>query len=150
MIRKSLGLLVALLIASTFFGVTAAHAGQWRWHLCKFQTMDGHQGFSDLEVKRTARCAEEKFPVSAGFATVACIARRESGWNEFAKNPSSSASGVFQVVSGTWSGWHYEFAKKWQQWRVWHNSSVFNARTNVFRSVFVMHRRGLSPWGGSC
>ena len=145
---RALALLVALSLASTVFIATPAQAGKWRWHFCRFQSADGHKGFADWEVRRTIRCATQKFGVS--FKTAMCIARRESGLNEFADNPYSTASGVFQVVEGTWDGWATQFHRKWVHWRAWRRGSVWHARTNVMRSVFVMHRHGLSAWGGGC
>lgn len=43
----------------------------------------------------------EKVPVSLALA----IARAESGFVSNAKNPDSSASGVFQFINGTWTTW---------------------------------------------
>jgi len=46
--------------------------------------------------------AAQKFGVSAN--VLASIAQRESGGNVNAKNPDSSATGLFQIVKGTWDG----------------------------------------------
>jgi hypothetical protein len=149
MLKKFVLLVAAASLIATITP-SAAHAGDWRWHFCRFQTMDGHHGFATVEVRRTIRCATRKFDVS--FPTALCIAHRESGAGlyPYARNPYSSATGIFQVVSGTWASWQSAFTRKWHHWRVWRDSSVTNARTNVMRSVYVMHRYGLSAWGGGC
>lgn len=66
-----------------------------------------------------------------------CIAKLESGYNQFAKNKTSSASGVFQYLAKTWSG--TDEAR--------HGSSVFDADANVKAAIkYMASRRNTQPW----
>lgn len=66
-----------------------------------------------------------------------CIARLESGYNQFSANRSSSARGVFQYLSGTW--------KATDEGRA--NLSVFDAEANVRAAVKYMGvHRSTKPW----
>ena len=61
------------------------------------------------------------------------IAKCESGFNPSAKNPRSSASGIFQIIDGTWRS----------------NGcvgNVFNAEDNVRCAIKIYQRRGTQPW----
>ncbi len=78
-----------------------------------------------------------------------CIARRESGLYEFAANPSSSASGIFQIVDSTWYAWRFGyFADRANMLDL--STSVFDARANVMIGVWAMNAYGLGPWGYGC
>jgi hypothetical protein len=66
-----------------------------------------------------------------------CIAYHESGYNSLSKNKSSSASGVFQYLSGTW--------KSTDEGRA--GESVFNANSNVKAAIkYMASRRSTAPW----
>lgn len=66
-----------------------------------------------------------------------CIAYYESGYNQFSKNKSSSASGVFQYLNGTWKGTDEGKA----------GLSVFDADANVRAAVkYMASRRSTQPW----
>lgn len=66
-----------------------------------------------------------------------CIAWRESGYNQFSKNKSSSASGVFQYLNSTW--------RATDEGKAGH--SVFDADANVKAAVKYMASRGnAQPW----
>lgn len=60
------------------------------------------------------------------------IAKCESGLNPKAKNPNSTASGVFQFINSTWN--HYC------------KGDVFNAKDNVTCAVDLIADGGLSHW----
>ncbi len=66
------------------------------------------------------------------------VARCESGFNPNAKNPSSSASGVFQFLSGTWRTTSYA------------GYSPFNAWANIQAAHQVFVRDGYSWREWSC
>lgn len=75
--------------------------------------------------------------------TAVCIAWHESGYNQFSKNKSSSASGVFQYLPSTWRGTDEGRA----------GLSVFDADANVRAAVkYMAIHRSTSPWTtrGSC
>lgn len=66
-----------------------------------------------------------------------CIARLESGYNQFSKNRSSSASGVFQYLSSTWRS--TDEGKS--------GLSVFDADANVIAAIkYMSSRRNTKPW----
>lgn len=66
-----------------------------------------------------------------------CIARLESGFNQFSKNKSSSASGVFQYLSGTWRA--TDEGKS--------GLSVFDAEANIKAAIkYIASRKSTQPW----
>ncbi|MDQ3816121.1 MAG: transglycosylase SLT domain-containing protein [Acidobacteriota bacterium] len=66
-----------------------------------------------------------------------CIAKLESGYNFASKNRSSSASGVFQYLSGTWKGTDEGKA----------GLSVFDADANVRAAIkYMASRKSTQPW----
>lgn len=66
-----------------------------------------------------------------------CIAKLESGFNQFSKNKSSSASGVFQYMSGTWKGTDEGKA----------GLSVFDADANVRAAIkYLAIHKSTNPW----
>lgn len=70
-------------------------------------------------------------------STPLCIARLESGFNQFSKNRSSTASGVFQYLSGTWKGTDEGKA----------GLSVFDAESNVKAAVkYMAIHKNTRPW----
>jgi soluble lytic murein transglycosylase-like protein len=65
------------------------------------------------------------------------IARCESGFNQFAKNRNSTASGVFQYLTGTWKG--TDEAKA--------GLSVWDADANVKAAVkYMAIHKSTAPW----
>lgn len=68
--------------------------------------------------------------------TALCIAYRESHFNPYAKNPHSSASGIFQLTQIWWSGrWHF---------------NPFSAYLNIHYAHEMYQDYGWGPWGGGC
>jgi hypothetical protein len=66
-----------------------------------------------------------------------CIAKLESGYNQFSKNKKSSASGVFQYLSGTW--------KATDEGRA--GLSVLDADANVRAAIkYMASRLNAKPW----
>src|SRR5262245_54023103 len=76
-----------------------------RYRVCRFESLDHHRGFSSWEVRSTVACAVDHWSVPGGFGTALYIAERESGLYCKARNPYSSATGIFQIVDGTWASW---------------------------------------------
>ena len=60
---------------------------------------------SPRNVLATATKAERQF--------LACVRERESGGNPRARNPRSSAAGLYQFLTATWQG-----NAKWARWRM--------------------------------
>jgi hypothetical protein len=70
-------------------------------------------------------------------ATPLCIARLESGYNQFSKNRSSTASGVFQYLSSTW--------RYTDEGKIGKN--VFDADANVKAAVkYMAVHKSTQPW----
>jgi hypothetical protein len=123
---------------------TPASAQPWRNDECRYQFVDHHRNWSKEEVKLTIRCAAHKFGVSVGKALH--IADRESSFYQFAKNPYSSAAGIYQHIQSYWYGRVRSFIQAVPKYRPI-GTSVFNARSNVMVSLH-MARSSWSPWGG--
>jgi hypothetical protein len=68
------------------------------------------------------------------------IARRESDCDPYAKNRYSSASGVYQIVAGTWAYWSPRCG--------FGGESPFNANANVGTAACMVRYGGWGPWGG--
>lgn len=69
-------------------------------------------------------------------ATATCIVSRESGWNPRARNPSSGAAGLMQLMPFHWLG----------------KFDPYDPYLNVRYSYGLYRQVGWSPWsgGGSC
>ncbi len=64
------------------------------------------------------------------------IARAESGFKPWEKNPNSSASGLFQILTGTWKLHGCE-------------GDVFNAEDNIACARKIYDDSGTKPWNES-
>jgi len=75
-------------------------------------------------------------------ATALCVANRESRFDPYARNPHSSAAGVFQWVARSWATYsrRYGFA----------GHSVFDAYANIAVAAHAVADAGWGPWGGGC
>lgn len=146
---------VLTLSAMLAFGgaVQAAHAKtDWRAELCRYRHLEGGTNFTTHEVELTIACAVRKWPVSGGLARADKVAQCESGYNELSRNASSTASGVYQMLSSTWTSWYAGTIRSrshaWQErWRV--RARVFNARANVIVAIIHAHRHGWGAWAAS-
>lgn len=68
------------------------------------------------------------------------VARCESGFNQFAKNRSSTASGVYQWLASSWRN---------QPASVNGTVSVFDAEANIRAAVWLIAHNKISPWNAS-
>jgi Transglycosylase SLT domain len=74
--------------------------------------------------------------------TALCVANRESHFNPYARNPYSSAAGVFQWVSRSWASYSRRYG--------FGGASVFNAYANIAVAAHAVADGGWGPWGGGC
>lgn len=113
---------------------------------CRYRHHEGGPAFSNREIRLTIVCAAERWGVDVTKAVA--VASCESGLNEYARNPYSSASGVWQFISSTWSSVKDRFAEFRRRWEL--RASVFNGRANAILGVRVAVG-GWGPWeGGVC
>lgn len=71
------------------------------------------------------------------YGTMLFIANRESGFDPLAKNPSSTASGLFQFLTSTWA--HTPYAGR----------SIWSAKWNALAAGWAMGR-GYYSWWACC
>ncbi len=105
----------------------------------KFETLDVVSKNIDVEetIKRMAR----EYGVNE--ETALRIAWCESRFDQFAKNPTSSASGVFQITKGT-----FEDGVRWK-FDGWVWSGVFDGEKNIEMAIWYMSKGQLSRWDAS-
>ncbi len=93
------------------------------------------KNYSKEEVELLIRHYAAVYGINA--QTPLCIAWHESGYNQFSKNRSSTASGVFQYLTSTWK--YTDEGKA--------GLSVFDADANVRAGVkYMAIHRSTSPW----
>lgn len=73
------------------------------------------------------------------FSYMKGIAWRESRWNPAAKNPQSTASGLFQFLNTTWAG----------SWNPYRSISVFSAKYNALAAAYAMSLGYYSWWAAT-
>ena len=94
--------------------------------------------YSKEEVIQLIKEYSKQFAISDDLPLA--IGKCESGYNQFAKNKSSSASGVFQYLASTWAGTDEGKA----------GLSVFDADANVRAAIKYIASRGhAAPWNAS-
>jgi hypothetical protein len=74
--------------------------------------------------------------------TALCVAGRESHFDPYARNPYSSAAGVFQWLASSWRSYSARYG--------FGGSSVFDAYANVAVAAHAVADGGWGPWGGGC
>jgi SLT domain-containing protein len=65
------------------------------------------------------------------------IARAESGFDQYAKNPNSTAKGIFQFIDGTWRA------------NCLKDGNVYNFVDNINCAWKVYQKQGDRPWNAS-
>jgi hypothetical protein len=68
--------------------------------------------------------------------TLLRVVQCESGWDQWAKNKNSSASGLFQILRGSWE--YYGCS-----------GNVFAGRDNIDCAMIIIERDGFVPWDSS-
>ncbi len=75
-------------------------------------------------------------------ATALCVAWRESRFDPYANNPSSSAAGLFQWTASSWSVYSSRYG--------FGGASVYDAYANTAVAANAVADGGWGPWGGGC
>ncbi len=110
----------------------------------KFCRTSEANGWSNTDVKQAIRCAVDHWHVSGGPRKALSVARCESGFNEHDRNPVSSAAGVYQFLSSTWTAVKRHYRKVSRRFSL--SDRVLNARANVVLAIRYAHAGGWSPW----
>ena len=132
-------LTLALILGAATLATPANAEPGWRLTECRFQGHDGRAGWVRYEVKATIRCAAPKFGVST--STAIYVAGRESGFRQYARNPSSGACGVFQHIPRYFPGRLTNVPTTYKSW----GSSCFDARSNILAAL-KLAQAGWGPW----
>jgi soluble lytic murein transglycosylase-like protein len=99
------------------------------------QTKISGRNYSKEEVQALIVQYSQQYGIDS--AAPMCIARLESGFNQYSKNRSSSAAGVFQYLSGTW--------RSTDEGRA--GGSVYDAELNVKAAIkYMASRKSTQPW----
>ncbi len=99
------------------------------------ETETSGRDYSKEEVTKLINDYSQLYGISP--ETPLCIARLESGFNQHSKNKSSSASGVFQYLSGTWKATDEGKA----------GQSVMDAESNIKAAIkYMASRKNAIPW----
>ncbi len=101
------------------------------------KAMPGYSGmiYSKEEVEQLIIQYSNEYGIDS--ATPLCIARKESGFNQFSKNRRSTASGVFQYLTSTWR--HTDEGKA--------GLDVYDADANVKAAVkYMAVHKSTQPW----
>jgi hypothetical protein len=114
----------------------------WRANECRYEHLNERSGFTTFEVKTTIRCAIGHWSVPGGLSTAFCYAEHESGFNEDADNPTSTAAGVYQTVDGTWDTIRSAHPALRRGWGL--GGGVHQGRTHV---VLVLRYVAAHGWG---
>ena len=149
--RRILAFVALAAIMGTTAPASADLPGEnWRARKCRFARLDDHAGFTRFEVRSTIRCAIRHWSVPGGVSTAFCYAEHESGFNEFAANSTSSASGVYQTVDGTWDTIRTAHPALVDGWRLPTDApgrhAVYHARTHVVLVIRYVAAHGWGPW----
>ena len=97
----------------------------------------GEQFTIPLYIRATARRAGLPPAVEE---RLICIARYESGFKEKARNTTSSAGGVFQILDGTFLSTVAAMGNDWTL------DDKLDARKNIEAAVFLYQKEGPWPW----
>lgn len=97
-----------------------------------------------LMMRRLVTCVFAEY-APGNSVTALAIADRESGFYPWAKNPYSSASGLFQHLGSYWPGRASAYLERWMfaGWPV----SVFDPRANAIAAAKMVAASGWGAWG---
>lgn len=136
-----LGLATVLTAALPVTSATAYEGNYSRWakQECRF----ARNGlWSNSEIRDLIRCATIRVGNPYDTDAALAIAQRESGFNENAQNPSSSAGGLFQWLDSSWPGDRFPALTN----KYGLPNDRFNPRSAALVSALVMKRWGCGAW----
>lgn len=137
----------ALLAATCVTGAGHAMAApKDRSRECRYQTLDGHRGWTPHEARLTIRCLAPRFAGVTASKALA-IADRESGDQATAVNTSSGACGLFQHLPRYWPG-RLVKVREARPRLLDIPESCLNARSNTLAAFRMVAADGWSAWGG--
>jgi hypothetical protein len=134
--------IVLLVMAALVIPETHANATTWRHKKCRYESLDGKAGFSTWEVKKTIGCVADKLGLSRDYAFL--IAGNESGFNEWARNGSSGACGLYQFYPC--SKFPTEVAAVPDWWNISGDAPWYSARAHALAALYLAKRAGWHPW----
>lgn len=141
MVTRIIAVVALMTVVGTSFTSTAVANRSSKERM--FRTSDGN-GYSNRDVRQLIRKAVHRWHVAGGVHKALSVARCESGYNERNRNPSSSASGVYQFLRATWDSVKQRYRSLMRRLNL--GESVFNARSNVILAIRYAHAGGWSPW----
>lgn len=94
---------------------------------------------SDFDLSQSTAASYES-PAASAYSVLERIALCESQNNPLAKNPSSSASGRFQFLKGSWEAYGR------QLWGTTEGKDVFSYKDNTELAEYVYSIEGTKPW----
>lgn len=133
----------AVLALLTLAMVLPVHAGAFsvehRYVRCRFESLDGHVGWTGWEVRSTIACAVARFPVPGGFGDALYIASRESGLYPKAVSSTGCCKGIYQHSDCCWASRVASFRAEHPYYRI--TANVFNARSNVLVALWLAQKQ---------
>lgn len=136
-----------------FLNMARAEQPTWasRWQTARFKTLEWPDDkFSAYENRLTVAAAARLFDVNEG--RMICIVDRESGWNEHAQNPTSTAAGLWQFVVGTWASSSDHYLSHSRDTLTFRSgASRMNSRAATLVAASMLSRGQWQHWGpGEC
>lgn len=105
--------------------------------MIKVQEVQAFETPCDYDPITYIRCSGEKLgKTNEQIMTMIRIARAESNFKSRAKNPNSTASGIFQIIYGTWNSNNCQ-------------GNAFNFVNNIDCAWEIQSHRGFQPWVSS-
>jgi hypothetical protein len=129
--------LAAAIVLAVVLGLPNPAQAGWRSTECRFQTRDGHRGWTVDEVKSTIRCLAPRFGIDVGMALL--VAEHESGFR--AVTPYDSHCGVYQHKRTYFDGRLDNAERRWPRY-AWFGQRCENARSNIFAAFELVVETG--------
>jgi hypothetical protein len=133
-----MGKLAAAVALAIVLGLpNPALAAGWRSKECRYQTLDGHNGWTTTEVKATISCAALRFGINERIAYL--VADHESGFQ--AVTAYDNYCGVYQHARSSFPGRISGAETMWPGY-AWFGKRCENARSNIFAAFYLVKVSG--------